>query len=478
MSLSGHVLVVDDHEDLRENLRALVEGDFPAVRVSVVASGKAALEVARREGFSVALVDLKLPDTSGVDLIPRLREVVPSGEVLLVTGFATLDAAIGALRVGAFALLLKGFRPEELRATLEQALLKVALRKDRDALERRYRALFEAADVVVFALDGEGRVALANPKLRAMLGVEGDLMGQRFVDHVAEADRGRFGAALAAVREEPQELEITLGERLVRMNLSTEREGPEAGLVFGVGGDVTERRALARRIAQAEALATMGTLALGLAHEIRNPLNAAVLQLHVLGREVEREVREERRGSMRDRVQIVVGEIKRLSRLLSEFLELSRPRGLTYEPVVLGELVDAVVELHAEEAAQRGVRCLHAGDERVVVAGDREKLKQALINLVVNAIDATPGGGAVRISARATDHGALLSVEDDGAGIADEDLARLFDPFFTTKPGGTGLGLSIVRRVIEQHGGEVHVESAPGRGTTVQIVLPAGTGGG
>lgn len=116
MPLYGHVLVVDDHEDLRENLRALLEADFPDVKVTVVGSGKAALAVARGEGFSVALVDLKLPDTSGVDLIPRLREAVPSGEVLLVTGFATLDAAIGALRGGAFALLLKGFRPEERKA--------------------------------------------------------------------------------------------------------------------------------------------------------------------------------------------------------------------------------------------------------------------------------------------------------------------------------------------------------------------------
>lgn len=477
MALLGHVLVVDDHEDLRENLRALIEADFPDVKVTVVGSGKAALAVAREQGFAVALVDLKLPDTSGVDLIPRLRDVVPSGEVLLVTGFATLDAAIGALRGGAFALLLKGFRPEELRATVEQALLKVALRRDRDALERRYRGLFEAADVVVLALDGEGRVALSNPKLRALPGVPERLEGTPFVDVVAEADRARFAAALAAVREEPQELELTLGERRVRLHLSTEREGPEAGLVFGVGADVTERRALERRIAQAEALATMGTLALGLAHEIRNPLNAAVLQLHVLGKEIERTVEGERRGAMRDRVGIVVGEIKRLSRLLSEFLELSRPRGLSPEPIVLGDLVDAVVELHREEAAQRGVRCERVGDERVVVSGDREKLKQALINLVVNAIDATPAGGGVRVGVKGAGT-ATLVVEDDGAGIAEEDLARLFDPFFTTKAGGTGLGLSIVRRVIEQHGGEVQVRSVPGRGTTVQIELPARSAGG
>ncbi len=470
--------MVDDHEDLRDNLRVLIEADFPRVTVTVVGSGREALDEARARGFSVALVDLKLPDTSGVDLIPRLREAVPTGEVLLVTGFATLDAAIGALRGGAFALLLKGFRPEELRATVEQALLKVALRREHDVLQRRYRALFEATDAVVFALDADGRLALANPKLGAVVGAEGPLDGEPFLSFVAESDRPRFVAALEGVQEVPAELELNLvgptGDRLVRLHLAAERDGPDAGLVFGVGADVTERRALERRIAQSEALATMGTLALGLAHEIRNPLNAAVLQMHMLGRQIEREAEASTKATMRDRVQIVVGEIKRLGRLLSEFLELSRPRGLSPEPVALGQVIDAVVDLHAEEARLRGVRFVHTSPADVVVSGDREKLKQALINLVVNAIDATPEGGSVRVSARWLEpERAILEVEDDGAGIPEEDQHRLFDPFFTTKPGGTGLGLSIVRRVIEQHGGQVRVRSDAGRGTLVQIELPA-----
>ncbi|MGZ3477618.1 MAG: response regulator, partial [Polyangiales bacterium] len=292
----SHVLIIDDHAALADNLREIVLEEGDEIDVTVLGSGARALEVAKSRGFDVAIVDVKLPDTSGVELLPRLREAVPEGEVILITGFATIDAAIAALRGGAFALLLKSFRPEELRSTVQQALVKVALRRERDWLERRYRALVEVADVIVLALTRDGSIALANPKLVALTGV--DLAAARGTDFVekflVENDRERFRAALDAGG--PRELEASLlesprleGPRLIRWHLSAEplHEG-QVGLVFAIGVDVTERRALERRAASAEALSTMGTLALGLAHEIRNPLNAAVLQMHLLGRQVER----------------------------------------------------------------------------------------------------------------------------------------------------------------------------------------------
>ncbi|MBI2388283.1 MAG: HAMP domain-containing histidine kinase [Deltaproteobacteria bacterium] len=220
----------------------------------------------------------------------------------------------------------------------------------------------------------------------------------------------------------------------------------------------------------------MGTLALGLAHEIRNPLNAAVLQMHLLGKQVDREVAsKDARASMRDRVQIVVGEIKRLGRLLTEFLELARPRGLAREAVPIGEVLDSVIELHQAEASMRGVVAsrVEQGPKDARVLGDREKLRQVFINLFVNALDATPSGGTVRMTTRTRGGRVVIEVHDDGGGIAEADLPRLFDPFFTTKPGGTGLGLSIVRKILEQHGGAVIVRSKAGSGTTVEVELPA-----
>jgi PAS domain S-box-containing protein len=486
-----HVLIVDDHEALADNLREVLSDDG-TIDVTIRGSSRHALEHAAAQGFDVAIVDVKLPDGSGIELLPDLRELVPEGEVILITGFATIDAAMAALRGGAFALLLKSFRPEELRTTVEQALVKVALRRERDWLERRYRALVEVADVIVLGLDPECRVRLANPKFSAMTGVDGASAHGADVSEswISEADRARFREAVADVasRGAPRELEAGFAvgaaglaggdARTVRFHLSSEAADDHARerLVFAIGVDVTERRALERRAANAEALSTMGTLALGLAHEIRNPLNAAVLQMHLLGKQVEREVASEAaRASMRDRVQIVVGEIKRLARLLGEFLELARPRSLAQEPVVIGEVLDAVIELHAAEASARGIGAWRVDEGPGIppVLGDREKLRQVFLNLFVNALDATETGGAVRLVTRVRGDRVVVEVRDDGKGIAEADLGRLFDPFFTTKPGGTGLGLSIVRKILEQHGGSVSLRSKPAAGTTVEVDLPA-----
>src|SRR4029079_9980101 len=117
------------------------------------------------DGFEVAVVDVKLPDGSGVDLIGPLREACPHGEIVLVTGNATVNTAIAALRAGAFAFILKNFRPAELISTVAQALEKIALKRQRDKYERRYRAIVEAADVLIVVLDAQGRVSLFNPRL-------------------------------------------------------------------------------------------------------------------------------------------------------------------------------------------------------------------------------------------------------------------------------------------------------------------------
>jgi signal transduction histidine kinase len=496
------VLIVDDHVALADNLRELVlemgEGDRHAaagvasIEVTVTGSGARALEAARSRGFDVAIVDVKLPDMSGVDLLPLLREAAPLGEVILITGFATIDAAIAALQGGAFAMMLKSFRAEELQTTVEQALLKVALRRERDGLERRYRALVDVADVIVVGLDEGGRGALVNPKFVALTGASPELAAASELCErwIVPADRARFREAVASVAagRGPSELEASLkasagvgegreGARIIRWHLSAEAEGHAAGhgLVFGIGVDVTDRRALERRAANAEALSTMGTLALGLAHEIRNPLNAAVLQLTLLARGIERHVGDEgQRGSMRDRAQIVMSEIKRLGRLLTEFLELARPRGLARESLPLDDLLDAVVELHAEEAAQRGVAIRRAPPaHRLSIVGDREKLRQVFVNLLVNAMEATPDGGEIELVARAEGARVIVEIRDTGQGIAADDLPHLFDPFFTTKPGGTGLGLSIVRKILEQHGGAISLRSRVGAGTTTVVELPA-----
>ncbi len=508
-SARSRLLILDDNVELVGSLHAVImsaelsDGRAASNTIEVVTAsrGDEGLAIARTQGFDVAIVDVKLPDTSGVDLIPKLRAACPFGEVVLITGFATIDAAMGALRSGAYAFIPKSFRPEELISTVEQALTKVRLAREREELERRYRALVELTDVLVVGLDPADRVALFNRKASLFAGVEpGAAAGWPFIERwMPDEDRGRMREAIGQARGgRTQEVETgfmdveaeTKGpaqissralpnaprRRRVRWHLSMARGGgDESALVYGFGIDVTERRALEKRAADAEALSAMGTLALNLAHEVRNPLNAAVLQLHLLGRHVDKlAIDDESRAGLRRKAQIVGDEIGRLSRLLTEFLELARPRAVVQELVHFGRLVNDVLDLEQGSAAARRVLVERDLPNDCVLVGDPEKLKQVVLNLVMNALEAMKEGGTLRVGTVFEGEEVRLAVEDTGTGIDAMNLSQVFDPFFTTKEAGTGLGLSIVRKIVDQHRGEVRIESERGVGTRVTVTLPRG----
>ena len=481
------VLIVDDNTELVDTLKAVIASGVPGIAIDTAVSGAAALVMAQR-GFDVAIVDVKLPDISGIDLISPLRGVCPFSEVLLLTGFASVDAAIGALRSGAFAFVLKSFRPQELISTVEQALTKVELKREREELERRYRDLVEVTDVLVVALSGTDEVALMNRKAASLGGTTSDqALGRSMLESwIPPEDHASMRAALEATRGHSRAAEVETGftetptapaqrGKRIRWHLSRSQESGD--LVYGIGIDVTERRALEKRAADAEALSAMGELAMNLAHEIRNPLNAAVLQLHLLTRNLDRiEADETTRGALKDRTRIVGDEIGRLNRLLTEFLELARPRGIAREPVHVPRLADEVLDLEEESAKGRGVTIVRdLPSDGCVAIGDREKLKQVIINLVVNAFEAMKQGGTLTVRVRPESECVVLTIEDTGPGIAAELLASVFDPFFTTKEAGTGLGLSIVRKiVVDQHGGDVEIESERGKGAKVIVSIPTG----
>jgi PAS domain S-box-containing protein len=501
------VLVVDDNVELVGTLHAVLmtaelSGGTAAshgLEVITASRGDEGLAIARARGFDVAIVDVKLPDASGVDLIPKLREASPFGEVVLITGFASMDTAIGALRSGAFAFVPKSFRPEELISTIEQALEKVHLARERDELERRYRALVELTDVLVVGLDADDRVGLLNRKASQLAGIDPSAAtGRPFIESwIPDEERIRVREAIALARTgrtpevetgfvdlarargparvSSRELRASSARR-IRWHLSMARgPGEETSMVYGIGIDVSERRALEKRAADAEALSAMGTLALNLAHEIRNPLNAAVLQLHLMGRHVDKlGVDDQTRQELHRKADIVGDEIGRLNRLLTEFLELARPRAVVHEHVSFGRLVSGVLDLEQGTAQGRGVTIARELDAECALQGDPEKLKQVVLNLVMNAIEAMREGGTLSVRVASEPDHAVLVVGDTGTGIEPGALSQVFDPFFTTKEAGTGLGLSIVRKIVDQHAGEVRIESERGVGTRVTVSLPLG----
>ncbi|HUF77564.1 MAG TPA: ATP-binding protein [Thermoanaerobaculia bacterium] len=232
---------------------------------------------------------------------------------------------------------------------------------------------------------------------------------------------------------------------------------------------------LEEQAAEAERLAYVGTLASGLAHEIRNPLNSLSLNMQMLEEELGRNgaARAPTGGRL---LEITRGEIARLERLVTDFLSYARPRALEAEEVPAAELLERVRELLQREAGDHRVT-LDVEDRSggATLRVDAAQIRQLLLNLAQNALAAVEETAAPRVLLAAERHGAVvdLLVEDNGRGIPPADLDRVFEIFYSTRKGGTGLGLAIVDRIARNHRGQVTLESEPGRGTRVRVSLPA-----
>jgi len=224
------------------------------------------------------------------------------------------------------------------------------------------------------------------------------------------------------------------------------------------------------RIIQSEKMAVVGTFASGLAHEVRNPLNSIALQLSVLERRVA-PLPAPVAGQMKELVGVIREEVKRLDNLVGDFLQFSRSNRVQYRPASLDALVDEVTRLLRPEARAAGVTLSREriGEPAPEVRVDPEKMKQVVINLVQNAIEAMPDGGTVEVESGLVDGRALLVVKDTGPGLP-EGL-DVFQLFVTTKARGTGLGLSIAQQIVLEHGGEIAATSEPGKGATFTVSL-------
>ncbi len=218
---------------------------------------------------------------------------------------------------------------------------------------------------------------------------------------------------------------------------------------------------------RAERLFAVGQLAAGLAHELRNPLWSIAGAAGILERNATLEAKH------RECLDIIHKESQRLNRLLTEFLDFARPRPPKYQSIDIGALLDSVIQLAAHAVGRSSVQLRKlAPPDLPPVEGDPEMVKQMLLNLVINAIQAMPEGGEVVVSASARDGNMLLAVQDQGCGVAPEIRDKIFNPFFTTKNGGTGLGLAVAHQIVEQHGGTLRAEPNPSGGMTFSALLP------
>jgi two-component system sensor histidine kinase PilS (NtrC family) len=357
------------------------------------------------------------------------------------------------------------------------------LRGARDELERRQRALSRIqtlyANVIasmssgLVTADSRQRITFLNQAGGDILGVVPARVTGRLLsdigltlpsnwEEIRHRRRGREGYR--------SEIEIPRGDtrRVLGYSLRSlkDPEGEDGALL--VFQDLTEVKKLERQARFNEQLAAVGELAAGIAHEIRNPLASISGSVQVLSNELTVGPAERRL------MEIIVSESNRLSKILEEFLRFVRPQE---RRVAIFDVAGSIKEVLDLFRLSDEVSDAHHIDDDVrpsssPLSGDRDQIRQIIYNVAKNAVRAMPDGGTLTVEGR--EDGAWYSIKfrDTGRGMSEEEIARVFTPFSTAFDGGTGLGMAIVRRIVEDHGGAIDVESKPGEGTTVTVLLP------
>lgn len=326
-------------------------------------------------------------------------------------------------------------------------------------------------------VDPAGRLAMVNASLEAFLGrASPDIVGRPAAEVLPETLL-RLGQDPLRESDRPTEVEGEFdfgGERPVPLGVSVTRIVAEDGTVVGtlfLLRDLRQVRALEEEVRRREKLAAIGNLAAGVAHEIRNPLSSIRGYASYFGAKFDPDS-EDRKAA-----QVMVREVDRLNRVITELIEYSRPSVLARRMTGLGGVVEHSLRLIQPDAQAAGVRVATMGlADAPQVSIDPDRFSQALLNVFLNAVQAMPEGGVMTVAVGTAEDGRVfVETADEGVGIAAEDMDKVFNPYFTTKAAGTGLGLAVALKIVEAHGGEMRMSPRPGRGTSVVIALPAGS---
>ncbi len=468
------VLVVDDEARVRTACRRVLETEGYAI--SEAGDGAEGLDAIARERPDLVLVDLMMPTMTGLQLLAEARRSQPDLAFVVITGYATLGKAVEAMKEGADDFLAKPFKPRDLRLVVERALKRVRTLQDMAIEKSRTRALVNNLSTGVLVVDGQGRLALANPALRGLLGLAGHPAGLAMEQLPGCADVARALASILAAgsEAEPACVMLTLGpeEEPIHLQVRCAPFNDGRGRLVGavaIFEDVSALKCLDQLKSEFVSM---------VAHEIASPLSAVLSQVQTLLKGIA--------GPLTDKQSHLLtraGErVRSIISLSKELLDLARIEAGTMgeaESVDLGGVIAEALEIVAEPAAAKGQELASRVPPGLPpLTGVRRGLFEVVLNLLSNAVKYTPDGGRVEVRARAGEAELVLEVADSGLGLAPEDMARVFERFYrvrnadTRHINGTGLGLPIVKKVVEAHGGTVAVESRPGQGSTFTVRLP------
>ena len=474
------ILVIDDEERIRRGCSRILTKEN--CLVDVAENGEIGLKMIGEKFYDIVLIDLMMPGIGGMEVLAKVREQHPDSVGIVITGFATLEHSIEAMKKGAFDFIPKPFTPDQLRVVVSKAVRMTRTLQDIATEKTRLKTIVNYLAGGVLVTDKRKNIVLYNPALVRMLGYEGDSLDDQplrvlttnerlagIIDGILELNPGEFKVLSAEIMpregEKGQSDQLYLRAQAVPFQ---NRSGEILGSV-AILDDITHLKKLDE---MKSAFVSM------VSHEIRSPLSTILTQIHVLTDGLA--------GKVSPKQADILGKISRkvqgLVELSNELLNLSRiEAGLILqdkEQVQLMDILENLVGFMQTKAEKKNISLNIKKANLPLINADVKSMETVFDNLITNAITYTPEGGKVTVTGAVKGNFLEIKVSDTGYGIASDELPRVFERFYRVQTDktrhiiGTGLGLPIVKSIVEAHNGTVRVESEEGAGSTFYVRLP------
>jgi len=481
------ILLVDDEPDLREVLDISLS-DI-GYEVLTAENGTQALNILKEKNIPVVITDIKMPGIDGIELLRKIKNHNSEAEVIMLTGHGDLDLAIKSLKHEATDFITKPINDDALEIALVRAFEKISMRQKLKEYDRN-RAIYDLfineliqEDVMIIGADY--RILDINETLLNKLGLERKEAVGRYCYEITH----RLSVPCSG-EDHKCPLEETLMTRKPTTETHIHKDKDNNNIYYSISaypyfenGEIIGAIELSRDITadintrqammQKDKLASIGRLSAGVAHEINNPLTTILTTAMLIQEDINPD------NPIYEELETITNETLRCRKIVASLLDFARQTKPAKKHHNINDIITECIRLTRKQAEFKDVQILEALSEKVPeLLLDKEQIQQALINLILNASDATDPGGTITVSTTFSPDNQFVNVKvsDTGKGMAAEVLDKIFEPFFTTREIGTGLGLAITHGIIGRHGGDIRVQSRPGQGTTFGIRLPRNQG--
>lgn len=490
--MPGKILLVDDDRDFAEGLAELL--DLEGFTTNVAFNRADAISVNQANLPEISILDIRLGQEDGLSLIEALRADNPDVQCVMLTGYAALNTAVEAVRLGAQDYLMKPVERDQLRAVLDRCLRMRTLidgeagaRATLAKSEEKYRLLTELSPVGVFQTDPGGDFTMVNQRWLALTGMnESDALGTGWQAALHKQDRSdvieNWEMSIRQIQPFNAEFRLAMSKDAVRWVLAQAlpqmlNDGACAGYI-GTITDITDHKELEQRQADARRAQALEAVAGGIAHHMNNALQIISGYLHLAREELPKP------SQSREYLALSSDGILRLSTITRGLLHFTGATILNFEDVNLNDLITYIQTSITDDESAAGNFELKLADDLWKTKSEATQLRGALMAIIQNALDAMDGDGTVLVTGanRTLDEPPAdlapgdyveITIDDNGPGMNEETAERALEPFFTTKgPQTTGLGLSMAQGIVRKTGGVMQLDSTPGQGTRITIYLP------